>query len=317
MIFFIPLLIFALEPTLIRTYSRTSDPLTISSLDGNYKGRIDYGDGNTEFIPIDHFILEDSNGDLVYEKHAFGHTLLDIANTGIVVGIDFDGPVSGRATIHFYDRNGEETQSHEIGFLQDRVFSENGEIYCVNDGINGLTVFDGNGKKLYAVDRANYIAVSRNGRMIAAASDDGIDIYEDGQLVSTIPLMTPFVREMVFSDDGSHLLYIDRRNVRYLDVRTGEMVRQYREQNKHLSFISCDISPDGSLIIAGLDEDMGRNAANRHSRGVIHLISAEGKVVWSEELPYTQWNSSIPNVSFTNAMSFTIETIDDVLEFAY
>lgn len=314
---FIPLLLFALGPTLVETSAVVNDPLVISSSHGNYRGHITYDIGNSEFVPIEQFILEDNQGNLLYEKHSFGHTLVDIANTGIVVGIDFDGPVSGKGILHFYDQRGSEVNSYTIDFLLERSFSDNGNVFCVNDGSKGLIVLGINGEELYTLPKTNFYAISGDGRIIAAARDAGIDIYEEGEFVVHIPLTSPFIRQMVLSDDGSQLLFIDKRNIQLHTTRTGEMVFHYHESNKYLSFISCDISPDQSLIIAGLDEDLGRNTPNRHSRGVVYLFNSEGTITWSGGVQYDRWNSSIPRAFFKNAMSFTIETMDNVLEYTY
>lgn len=314
---FIPLLMFAFEPTLLKMHDKVNDPLAISSSDGSYIGFFEYGEGNTEFVPIAHFVLKDAHGSIVYEKQSFGHTVFDIANTGYVVGIDFDGPVSGKGILHFYTQAGRELNSYTIDFLLERSYSKNGEVYCVNDGKNGLIVFNHDGEKLYDLDKVNFFAISEDGSMIAAARDAGIDIYEHGQFIRHIALVSPFVRQMIFSSDGLELLYMDKKNIRFIDIHTGEMIFQYQESNKHLSFTSCDISGDRTLILAGLDEDKGKNTSGRHTRGKVYIFNTEGDIVWSKDISYTRWNISIPHVLFIETRSFTIETIDDILVYNY
>ena len=314
---FIPLLIFALEPRLVEMQDMVNDPRAISSSDGSYIGLFEYGKGNTEFVPISHFVLEDKNGNSLYEKQVFGHTLLDIANTGIVVGIDFDGPVSGKGILHFYDQHGKKINSYTIDFLLERVFSKNGEVYCVNDGNNGLIIFNRNGEKIYDLEKANFFSVSHDGSMIAAARDAGIDVYENGQFIRHIPSNSPFVRQMVFSNDGSRLLYMNKKQINCTAIKTGELIFHYQETNEHLSFTSCDISPDRSLIIAGLDRDAGKNTPDRHTHGSVYMFNDQGDIIWSKDIAYNRWNTSIPRVFFTEASSFAVETIDNKLVYNY
>ena len=314
---FIPLLIFAFEPTLVKVHDKIDDPFAISSSNGAYRGYFEYSEGNTEFVPISRFVLKDANGNTVYEKPSFGHTLIDISNTGTVVGIDFDGPVSGKGILHFYDHAGNKINAYNIDFLLERAFSENGEVYCVNDGKNGLVVFNDNGEKLYDLAKTYFFTVSDDGGMIAIVRDGSIDIYEQGQLIRQILIASPFIRHMVFSGDGSQIIYMDKKYLVLFDISAGKIIFQYQEPNKYLSFTSCDISQDRTLVIAGFDEDKGRNMPDRHTHGSVVIFNTKGDVVWSRDVSYSRWNTSIPHVIFTQDRSFTIETMDDVFRYTF
>jgi hypothetical protein len=313
----IPILLTALEPTIDHAYDNAYDPLVIMSSNKEYRGSITYGTGNTEYIPIDEFVLKDKDGRIQYSTDEFGHTVVDIANNGVFVGIDFDGPVSGKGMLFFYDQKGRVTGTSDIGFLLDRKFSYNGEKYCVNDGFSGVRVFQSNGTELYSLGKANFFSISNSGAMVAAARDAQIDIYKGADMVHSIPLNSPFVRQMVFSQDDALIAFIDKKHLYCYDIEQKSMVFQYTETNDHLHFISCDISPDRTMIIAGLDEDHGRNGASRHQQGSIVLLNRNGKVMWSYQMTYASWNIHTPHVMFTGSSSFSVETVERIMEFSF
>jgi hypothetical protein len=317
LLFVVPIVLIAFEPSFDNIYDNSHDPLVIMSSNKKYRGSITYGIGNTEYVPIDEFVLKDNEGHILYTTRDLDHTLVDIANNGVFVGIDFNGPISGQGMLHFYDQQGVVLATSQIGFLLDRRFSRNGERYCVNDGASGVRVFRTSGEELYNLGKGNYFSISPDGGLVAVARDVSIDVHENGSLVQNIPLSSPFVRQMVFSQDGKAIVFIDKKNLYCYDLDQGEMVFHYTEENDHLHIISCDISPDRSMVIVGLDEDPGRNSASRHQQGTIMIVDMEGIVLWSYEIPYTSWNIQTPHVAFTGTSSFSVETVESTREFSF
>ncbi len=307
----------AFEPSLVSETKFSKEPNRFFSENGEFCGLVEYGTGNTEFIPITRLILQNKNGEIIYEKNNFSHTLVDIANNGAIVGIDFDGPISGRAILNFYDTKGVKLATTPVGFLLERCFSAESNIYCVNDGVNGLRVFRLNGQELYNLGKCNWFAVSRDGKMIALAQDTEIILFEHGNKVGKIPVSSPFIRQIKFSADGSLLSYIDRKNIYLNSVQESKMIFHYQEQNPKFNLISFDIAPDNSAIILGLAEDKGRGVPNRHTRGFVYLFDTNGKLQWKEEIKYSKWNVFVPEVSFTSNCSFKVITIYDIYEYQY
>jgi len=119
----LPALALALAPTLVSERPVGTDTLQFRSPGGDYGARVEYTLGNTEFVPIDRFELRDRAGKMVYTKSGGQHTVLDISDNGLVVGADFDGPVSGRAKLHFYDTQSRERGTADVGFWDRHGFS--------------------------------------------------------------------------------------------------------------------------------------------------------------------------------------------------
>ncbi len=304
-------------PQMVKQSGISREDNKVFSNNREFCGLIEYSTGNPEFIPIDRFILKD-NGDMtIYEKTNFGHTLIDISNNGDVVGIDFDGPISGSAELHFYNSEGIEIGRSSVGFLRDRCFSTDGSLYCVNDGKHGLKVLKLDGKESFNLGTCNWFSISFDGKYIAITKDTEIVIFERGTELVRIPLQSPFVRQIEFSDNGSLLGYIDNKNLYLYRIQEQKPVFEYNEKEKQLKLVSFDITSENSAVLIGFTEDKGKGAANRHSRGFISLFGMNGESQWKGKIEFTKWNAYIPKVSFTGNRTFMVTTVDNIYEYQF
>ena len=311
----LPALALALAPTLVSERPVGTDTLQFRSPGGDYGARVEYTLGNTEFVPIDRFELRDRAGKMVYTKSGGQHTVLDISDNGLVVGADFDGPVSGRAKLHFYDTQSRERGTADVGFWDRHGFSARGSVYCVLGGKQGLRVFTSEGKELYNAGRGNRFAVSADGRRVALATDEAILLLKDGVRTAGIPISSPFIRQMAFSPDGERFGYCERRTLHLYRVQDAAPEFQYRPEDAKLQFISLDVGNE--LAVAGLDVDGGRGKTDRHRRGFVILLDSAGVPAWQQELTYVQWNTAVPDVRFGPDSTFRVRTADAVREYRY
>jgi hypothetical protein len=309
--------VLAIQPVLLKESAANDNYMSVYSKASLYHVSFTYDTGNSEFIPIAEFTLCDANGAIIYHKDNFGHTLFDIGDNGVVVGIDYDGPVSGKSTLHFYDVQGAETDTAEIGFLMVRSFSESGTVFCVHDGINGVRVFDDTGKELYNLGKANSYALSRDGALTALATDDQIIIFDQEHQVGRIPIGSPFIRQMIFSGDGSLFAFIDRKQLVIYSLLEKTIKLRREETTPELEYISVGISFDNSLVAVGEDEDLGRGVQDRHTRGFVNVFDLNGDVQWQTAVPYKNWNAFIPIVAFTDEQTFTVKTVENVFEYRF
>jgi hypothetical protein len=310
-----PALVLALAPTLVSERPVGTDVQQFRSPSGSYSAKVEYAPGNTEFVPFARFELLDAAGKTVYARSGGGHTVLDISDNGLVVGVDFDGPVSGRAKLHFYDVQGRERGTAEVGFWDRHGFSAFGNVYCVLDGKRGLRVFTSDGKELYNAGRGNRFAVSADGRRVALATDDAVLLLEAGVRTASIPLASPFVRRMAFSPDGERFGYCERRVLYLYRVRDAALEFQYQPEDARLQFISLDVG--NRLALAGLDLSGGRGTPGRHRRGLVVLLDTAGAPVWQEELTYKRWSIAVPDVRLGPDSAFRVRTADVVQEYRY
>lgn len=313
----IPLFAQAISPRLAGRDSLASDLHAFTSPGRTYRAVVEYETGNSEFVPFSRFELQTADGRTVYARQGDGHTLLDISDQGTVVGIDFDGPVSGRAKLHFYGLDGAERGTAEVGFLKSRTFSANGSVYGVDDGRSGVRLFRLDGTELYNLGQANRFALSGDGRTAALAQDEAVVLFRDGSEAGRHPLSSPFVRDIGLSRDGSVAAWVDRFRLHVYGVHDRRLLAELAAPEAALRFISVSVSADGSLIAAGLDEDAGRGTQDRHRRGLVMLFDQAGTVLWQQRLTYDRWNISVPGVEFTGPRAFRVTTADHVLQYEF
>jgi hypothetical protein len=313
----VPFAVMAIEPVMVRQTAIIREPAKVVSPGHGYYLSFEYGAGNTEYVTIDRFVVSTGTDEVVYEKTGTTHTILDIADNGTVVGIDFDGPMSGRARLVFYDRVGTEVRTQRAGFLLERAFSGDGSVYCVNDGIEGVRVFRSDGIELYNLGTGNAIAISSDGSRIAISRDDGIYLFHDGSLIATLASPSPFVRQMKFSHDGTLFGYITKQVFTSYDLENDTHLFQYEETRAGCHFTSFDIMPHTAGFICGLDEDRGRGVPDRHTKGYLYYIDRNGAIGWQDELHYEKWNINVPVVRVESEHTFTVSTVDHMYHYEY
>jgi hypothetical protein len=311
-----PVLLFCLSPALLNETILPAETNLTRSLAGEYYARFEYGAGTSEFVPITRFELFDRTGRSIYFKNEFKHTLFDIADNGRVVGLDFDGPVSGRAQLHFYDPDGKAAGIADIGFLAGRQFSRDGSVYAVLDGSAGLRLYNGTGIELYNLGLGSGFVLSRDGRTCGLVRDREIVLNQDGVETGRIPDATPFIRQMKLSPDGRRLAFIDRKNFYLYECPSGRLLGRYRETDPELNFISLDLA-DPDLALVGLDRDPGRGQPGRHTQGSVYLFDGEASVQWRETVKYESWDITLPAVEFAADRRFRIKTDRSIREYGY
>lgn len=282
-----------------------------------YVGQVTYGEGNSEFIPFRSFTLRDKRGNILWRSDNFPYTLIDIANEGWTVGIFFAGPISGKAILHFYDPTGKKVGEGEVGFLNGRSFSQNGLVYGVLDGKNGLRIFHREGKELYTLGKGNYFAISPDGKIYALADDDQITFYQEGKRIKSIPIPSPFLRQMKFSSSGHQFGYLTKKEFFVYRTSDWDLIFHYSESEPRWRLISFDLKPEGDLMILGRAEDKGRGVPDRRKRGEVLLFNLKGEILWREELRYNKWNIFVPEVKFLRGKTFLVKTAEEIYEYWY
>jgi len=311
------LFFFSLSPVLVSRESIRPEPNTFYSPGRAYRAAVEYTTGNSEFVPFSRFELSGPDGKAVYARKGDGHTVLDVSDQGRVVGVDFDGPVSGHALLHFYDLAGTEQATADVGFLDCRTFSSDGSRYAVLDGKAGLRVFSAEGAELYDLGPASTFALSGDGRVVALANEVEILLARDGKVQGRVPLASPFIRQMSLSGDGSVLAWVDRFKLRLCRVSDATVTAELAPPEPDLRFISTDVSADAALVAAGLDFDAGRGTPGRHRRGLVLLADADGNPLWQDRLEYDRWNFAVPSVRLETGDKLEVRTADLVRVYGF
>lgn len=312
----LPAILLAATPRLLSEEPVAARPDGFFSPQGRFQATVELTEGNTEFVPIARFELRDDAGRLVYARPGAGHTVLDISDNGTVVGADFDGPVSGAARLAFYDSAGNLSGTADIGFYNQRAFSADGSRFGVLDGRSGLRVFTADGRELYNLGPGKRFAFSADGSRIALARDEAVLLYRDGRPTGSIPVAGSFLRQLVFSADGARLGLIDRHALRMFRTADSGLEFEFRPAEAGLQFISLDISPEGGLVLAGLDNG-ARGSPDRHRRGQAVLLDGAGRVLWQQSLEYQRWNIGLPAVRFEPGHKFELRTAEAVSRWQY
>jgi hypothetical protein len=304
--FLVPAVALGLTVSPVGDVDRVADAYHFYSPRREYVAEVEYSEGNTEFVPFSRITVRGPDGEAAYSLVNTTHTVVDLADNGAMVGIDFDGPMSGRAKLHFYSAEGSRLGTADIGFLNQREFA-GAELYYVNDGVNGVRAFDWSGHELRNLGKANYFTVSADGRA-AVARDNEIVWTADGRDKVRIPLDNPFVRGMSIAEYGA-FGYVDRFKARvYADDETAPLFTWEPPEGYRLTSIDLD---DEMVLVGADDHESG------HRQGAVFMLDLEGNQVGRLDLKYDDWNSVSPGVRITGDREFEVTTANGVSQYRW
>lgn len=299
--FLFPAVALGLTISPVGTVDRVDDAYHFHSPNREYVAEVEYSEGNSEFVPFSRITVSGPDGEEAYTLVNTTHTVVDLADNGAMVGVDFDGPISGRAKLHFYSPEGNVLGTADIGFLHQRKFPR-GEVYYVNDGMSGVRVFDQAGRESQSLGKANSFAVSADGR-VALARDDEIVISVRERSSLRVPIDNPFVRGMSIASDGT-FGYVDRfKALVYSDGETAPMFSWEPPEGYRLTSVDVE---DGLVLVGADDHESG------HRQGAVFLLDLEGSEVGRLDLEYAEWNALSPGVRITKENEFEVTTRDGV-----
>ena len=299
-LFLIPLALMAATPVLVSQREPVDAAYHFPSPNRQFEAEVEYSEGNTEFVPFSSITVKNADGEVAYTLVNTTHTLVDVADNGAMVGIDFDGPMSGAAKLHFYSREGEALGTAEVGFLNERVFSGDGQRYCVNDGSRGVRMFVLDGHELHNFGVGEGFALSHDGKQVAVARDQFIKVYDEGEETRMIPVVLPFIRMMRFG--GKVFGFVDRRQAEA--YRGNERLFTWNAPEGY-RLVSIDI--EEGIVVVGADDH-----ASGHKQGAVFMLDLEGNEVGRLNLNYEKWNSFSPGVRFTGERGFEVTTPEGV-----
>jgi len=303
----------------------------ITSEKGEYFGITTYSTKVASgILKAEKFVLHSAFGKTLWQIENPKGSAFFIANNGKLVGgvSSFEG--KKEAELVFYNGNGDSIFSTKINFFQGLSFSPNGRSVFVRSGTDGLLVLDQKGNLKGDYKTCQEFTTSFDGERIACVSDDKLNFYHQGKLVTQTRVGSAgksagsvggeniLARGMAFSPDNRYVSLIDKKNLYLLDFETGEVLWQYSLDQPELSFISVDMTENAEMIIVGVDFDKGRNVPSqeRHTKGYIYLFDKKGDLTWEKELSYKLWNIFAPKVKFSLEGSiFSVKTREKIYLF--
>lgn len=297
----------------------------ITSENGEYFGITTYSTkGSPVFLKAEKFVLHSAFGKTLWQIENLKSSAFFIANDGkLVVGVSsFEG--KKEAELALYNENGDSIFSTKINFFQGLSFSPDGGSLFVRSGTDGLLVFDQKGGLKGKYETCNEFTTSLDGERVACVSDDKLNFYRQGKLVTQTRVGSAgegeniLARGMVFSPDNEYVSLVDKKNLYLFDFETGEVLWQYSLDQPELFFISVDMTENAEMIIAGADFDKGRNVSvqERHTKGYVYLFDKNGKLTWEKELSYKLWNVFVPRVKFSlDGSIFSVKTKERIYLF--
>lgn len=187
------------------------------------------------------------------------------------------------AQVRFYSEQGQILKELNISDLYGYKVTEQGEyLYLLNN--NGVNIFSGQGKRISLIRDKGMFAVSSNDQYLICASDDNIRLYEQGKLLFQTRVISPAIRQLVFSGDNQYLGVMMRNHFSLIGLDDWQKLWT-KEFSEPLIF--CKFSND-KIILAS----ESRPSLN----GKIYVLSLNGQIIQEENFQYQQYDEQIGDI---------------------
>lgn len=170
---------------------------------------------------------------------------VDISNSGNIVFYDHSYHFNRKLKIHFYSKTG--IKLNELEFVNANLsgFSLSGNLFGVGtpDGIQIISVKDLSVKNY---PKGFKFAVSEDDKLIAIASEDKIEVFNEGIFIRSIYTGFKHTRKVIISSANDFAAAIDKKNLKVFSLSDGKIkfsfTSEVNKSNRDLKIIDNKIA---------------------------------------------------------------------------
>ena len=189
---------------------------SIESDDGSFRASVEYG-GGTELM-TESFVLYDRYDVVVYMKSNSTLNTFFISNTGSVFALN-------EHRLCFYHQDGREKMLKELVYPNGFGFSSDNSIFFASDR-EGLFAYSGDGNLVHKYRPGRLFTSSTKGENVAIISADTLFVHEDGSIIDTEFLSSPYASDLYYSADGKSIVVQIPGAAETYDIRTRSWVKK-------------------------------------------------------------------------------------------
>jgi hypothetical protein len=288
-----------------------------ASLGGHHFALVDYNSYRPTTLEIAEVTLHDVAGDLIWRRKAPACNAFVFADAApVAVGI---GGAEGLAQTQllFLDSGGQTVDSARVDYFTRGRFCGDGSHFFAVSGGAGVLKFSSTGELVARYAHGGDYRVSFDGNWLATIGDTSIQIYRGETLIGSMPIEPFAFRDLLFHTSGESLAVLTRGRLQMLALPRLNELWQYRPTDESISLIGLDAAADFSTIIcSGSNSDAGPE--ERNTKGTVVLLDDSGNLIWSEQVSYSTWATSYPQVSLhRSARLVSILTAESLRIYSY
>jgi hypothetical protein len=254
---------------------------------------------------IDQFELKRADGEVLWSergKYRLGYQLS--AKVGAVIGIDCEGQFPRKDAVFtytFYGSQGEELAQVKCPSPRMAKFSPDGEMFVTNSSKEGLTCFDMNGEKQWAIQgNARHFEVSNQAEILIVSLEDQREqaiLFKEGEEASRIELKGN-VRGVDLSSDGQFAIISSRDSAIGIFTKEGRKLFTHLLEDQSETVNSIALTSGGLFAIGIQKRGKGKDPWSRYKQGRALVLDRSGKPILEQALSYPKSNAWLPEVAF-------------------
>ena len=241
-----------------------------------------------------------------------------LADNGAIFGIEGVEGLSP-TRIHMFDQFGSLLNMLTFKAYRGLAISPSGLKLAVDNGKEGLFVYDSVGNQLAVLPSAKQYVFDNDDRYLGTFADGVFRLYQDQKVVQTIKTPEPVMVQIAINVQKNLVALMATKRVALYELVSGNMIWEFRVQEPDRMFTTVDLADNGKIIVCGMDVNNGSTIPKekRHSKGYIYVFAADGKTLtpWPES--YALWGIGFPkaavNANGSSMMVLTREKIEKVL----
>lgn len=287
------------------------------SPNGLILGLVTYADRSPTDLKTVKLEMFDRGGKFKWKLDKPKASTFQITNKGSFFGIEGVQGISP-TRVHVYDQYGDRTTILVFDKYLGLLPSPSASKFIVDQGRDGLAVFDSLGNELAVLPAAGDFIFDKDDRYIGTFSGGVFRLYQDTKEIVSLRHNDPKIVDLAINVEADLVVLMSETSFGVYGLTTRALLWEYTLPEAEQNFTSLDLTHDGQRFACGVDVNLGKAVSkeNRHVEGHVFIFGVKNRDLNRHTEKYSLWGVGIPKGVFsTSGGSLIVQTREKLERF--